>query len=158
HEPDAGSRDLQPLVFERHCARCHAQELQLGTDALPARLVAAPTRIAQRPAAQLLGLPQSADAARVQETAEFSFEEGEARKKVAVHKDAWILYNRALIGRGLSPRAYEEARAGLLVERARLQRRLALLQPLAEMGQRGLRELEAGLVASLGELEQRRAA
>lgn len=156
HEPERASRDLQPLSFERHCARCHAQELQLGTEPVAAGLVVLPRAIVQR-GDSLPGFPATLEEAKAFESLELQLEDGEVRKKAALHEDPWIVYNRAGLARALEPEPHAQARSALLGERARLSRRLSLYQAPAELDQRALREIETGLVASLEMLRSRQA-
>jgi len=108
HEPRLEGRDLAPIVFDRHCASCHAATGTLGAvTPLPAEDVAAPE-----------SLPPGQGAAE-----EFDRAAGGIGKRAVRHRDPWGLSSLRHLRRELDPQPHEICRVPVP---PRLRRRLGL--------------------------------
>jgi Cytochrome c3 len=105
HEPRLEGRDLAPIVFDRHCASCHAATGTLGAvTPLPAEDVAAPE-----------SLPPGQGAAE-----EFDRAAGGIGKRAVRHRDPWVLSSLRHLRRELDPQGYAATVKALADEQARL--------------------------------------
>jgi hypothetical protein len=136
HEP--AGKDLQPVAYARHCAECHAMQ---PTDSIPeGDAVTADTLTA-------LGVAVN--------DAEFEKARGRVAKTVVRHKDDWIVATVRRLHAELEPEAAAAERAALKAQLTRLQRRLALAQPLATLSEDALKARQTAISTEIKGIEQR---
>lgn len=131
--PSAGSTDLEPVSFDRHCASCHAKSGSLGaTDPVPPAHVETP-----------------------QSVTEFQSSGDRIAKVVVRHRDEWVLGSLRRLRRELEPEAVLAERGARAAQVARLRWRLARGSPLAGLDISGLRSREAEIGSELALLDAR---
>jgi hypothetical protein len=136
HEP--AGKDLQPIAYARHCVECHAMQ---PTDSIPeGDAVTADTLTA-------LGVAVN--------DAEFEKGRGRVAKTVVRHKDDWMVATVRRLHAELEPEAAAAERASLKAQLTRLQRRLALAQPLATLSDDDLKARQTQLFAEVKGIEVR---
>ncbi len=140
HAPETQGRDLQPIDYERHCARCHS-ESELTMDPVPAQDVEV-----NPPLPSAVGaFNRSPDGATIQ--------------RLGIrHKDDWVLYNLRKLQWELYPESYAHDRDNLLARADRLERRLYQAQPLSGLTLEALRGREGQVREELRRLEERQKA
>lgn len=137
HVPEPGGRDLMPIDYERHCARCHS-ESELTMDPVPTQDVEADVPLPEAVGA----FNRSADGATIQ--------------RLGIrHKDEWVLYNLRKLQWEVYPEAYARDRDRLLARADRLERRLYQAQPLSGLDLDALRARETQVREELRRLEAR---
>ena len=140
HVPEPGGRDLMPIDYERHCARCHS-ESELTMEAVPTRDVEADVPLPEAVGA----FNRSAD--------------GSTLQRLGIrHKDDWVLYNLRKLQWEVYPDAYARDRDGLIARADRLERRLYQAQPLSGLDLEGLKARQAQVQEELRRLEERQKA
>jgi hypothetical protein len=140
HAPETQGRDLQPIDYERHCARCHS-ESELTMDPVPTQDVEV-----NPPLPGAVGaFNRSPDGATIQ--------------RLGIrHKDDWVLYNLRKLQWELYPESYAHDRDNLLARADRLERRLYQAQPLSGLTLEALRARETQVREELRRLEARQKA
>jgi len=145
HEP-LPRGDIEPIVFDRHCASCHAKDGSLGlVEPVPQEDVVLPADLLARGGYNF----------RLEE---FDTSRGRIAKATLRHKDDWVLFNLRKLRRELDPAGFAAERGALQSREAQLRRRLALAAPLAGLDLEALRAREQALAAELAGLETRLAA
>jgi hypothetical protein len=140
HTPEPEGRDLLPIDYERHCARCHS-ESELTMDPVSAQDVEVDVPLPGAVGA----LNRSPDGATVQ--------------RLGIrHKDDWVLYNLRKLQWELYPGSYARDRDNLLARADRLERRLFQAQPLSGLTLDALRARESQVREELKRLEERQRA
>jgi hypothetical protein len=154
HEPQAKapegakSPDIEPIVFPKHCASCHAKEDSVGvTDPISMEDVLGPADLE----AQGLG---SFDPGEF----EISTVRRKINKTAVMHQDDWVLVNLRKLRREIDPDGWAAERGALLARRNQLERRLAQAMPLAGLDLPGLRARQAGVETEIKGIEMRLAA
>ena len=145
HEPVLRG-DIEPIVFDRHCASCHAKDGSLGlVEPVPQEDVVPPAELLARGGYDF----------RLEE---FDTSRGRIAKATLRHRDDWVLFNLRTLRRELDPAGFAAERGALQSREAQLRRRLALAAPLAGLDLEALRAREQALAAELAGLETRLAA
>ena len=145
HEP-APQGEIEPIVFDRHCASCHAKDGSLGlVEPIPQEDVVPPADLLARGGYNV----------RLEE---FDTSRGRIAKASLRHRDDWVLFNLRKLGHELDPAGFAAERGALQSREAQLRRRLALAAPLAGLDLAGLRTRDQALAAELAGLETRLAA
>jgi hypothetical protein len=146
HVPEPQGRDIEPIAYEPHCARCHSEsELVMEPVAAADVQEAVPLRDAGG------AFERSADGATL-------------RKLGLRHKDPWVLFNLRKLQAEAYPEAYARDRDALLARVNRIQRQLFQAEPLVGLpleqlqARRGTaaeeqRRLEARLSAQAGAVD-----
>ena len=134
----ARTADLEPIVFDKHCASCHVKDDSVGTiDPITLEDVVGPADL------QAQGLGDF-------DVDEFEIGRGRISKTTVVHKDEWVLANLRKLRREVFPESWAAERGALLARQNQLERRLAQAAPLA--GQ-DLPALQARQAAALSEMK-----
>ena len=135
HPPSRETLELQEIVFDRHCASCHASAGSLGmTDPVPPEDVPTPRDIG-----------------------EFQTTGGRIVKTVVRHRDPWVLAGLSRLRWQIDPEGAADERGVLEARMSVLRRRLALASPLAGLDLPALEARGAALSAEIAGLEARRA-
>jgi len=136
HTPqgEARGRDLEPINYDLHCARCHAEDLAM--DPVSAQDVKEDT-----------GLREAVGAFN---------KSGDTIQRLGIrHRDDWILYNIRKLQWETYPQDYARDRAGLEAKISQLQRRIFQAEPLVGIASEGLQERAQALQEEVKRLEGR---
>ena len=152
HEPQPEGKesgkagDLEPIVFDKHCASCHVKDGSVGIiDPITQEDVLGPDELT----AQGLG-PFDKD--------EFEMGRGRISRIAVAHKDEWVVANLRKLRRELYPEEWAAERGALVARQNQLQRRLAQSTPLASADLAGLRARQAAVESEIKGLQARIAA
>ncbi len=152
HEAQAqskeGSRtaDLEPIVFDKHCASCHVKDDSIGIiDPITLEDVGGP---ADLEAQGLGGFDPD----------EFEISRGRISKAAVAHKDEWVLANLRKLRREVFAESWAAESGALLARQNQLERRLAQAVPLAGQDLEALQARRAAVESEMRGLEARLAA
>ena len=138
--------DLEPIVFDKHCASCHVKEGSVGIiDPITQEDVLGPDELA----AQGLG---------PFDKSEFEVGRGRVSRTAVGHKDEWVVANLRKLRREIYPEEWAAERGALVARQNQLQRRLAQSTPLAAVDLDGLRARQAAVESEIKGLQARIAA
>jgi hypothetical protein len=149
HEPQSAGkgRDMRPIVFDKHCASCHAKDDSVGIiDPITLEDVVAPADLE----AQGFRGSWSPD--------EFQISRGKISKATVAHQDEWVLFNLRKLRNEIDPDGYAAERGTLIARLSQLKRRLALATPLAGLDLEALKSRQATVDAEINGADTRLAA
>jgi hypothetical protein len=149
HEPQSATRgrDMQPIVFDKHCASCHAKDDSVGIiDPVTLEDVVAPADL------------ESQGFRGAWSPEEFQISRGKISKATVPHQDEWVLLNLRKLRREIDPEGYATERGTLLARLSQLQRRLALATPLAGLDLESLKARQTTVESEIKGADMRLAA
>jgi hypothetical protein len=133
-ERESQARDLSPISFDLHCARCHNEDLMM--EPVPAADVQ-----------EDVGLRGALGA--------FS-KVGDTIQRMGVrHRDEWVIYNMRKLQSELYPEEYARDRSALQARVSQLERRIFQAEPLVGLGLDALQQRRAALRDEVSRLTAR---